>query len=96
MTTLFLACFTVAAWSSPLTAQPMSRPGPAQNGSVIGRISSVGDASFSVDVKKGPNLVTVDFLIDDETKIVGKLEIGSAATVDNRTDGGTTSPDTLW
>ena len=51
-------------------------------------ISSIGDASFSVEVKKGPNLVTVEFLIDDETKIVGKLEIGSAATVDYRTDGG--------
>ena len=88
VTTLFLACFTVAVWSFPLTAQPTSRTRPTQNGSVTGKISSIGDASFSVEVKKGPNLVTVEFLIDDETKIVGKLEIGSAATVDYRTDGG--------
>jgi len=88
VTTLFLAsCFTVAAWSSPLTAQPTSRTRPTQNGSVIGRISSIGDASFSVDVKKGPNLVTVEFLIDDQTSIIGRLEVGSAATVDYRTDG---------
>ena len=88
VTTLFLACFTVAVWSFPLTAQPTSRTRPAQNGSVTGRISSIGDASFSVEVKKGPDLVKVEFLIDDETKIVGKLEVGSAATVDYRTDGG--------
>jgi hypothetical protein len=87
-TALFLACFTVAAWSSPLTAQPMSRPRSTQNASVTGRISSIGDASFSVEAKKSQDLVTVEFLIDDETTIVGKLEIGSAATVDYRTEGG--------
>jgi hypothetical protein len=89
VTTLFLASsFTGAAWSSPLIAQLTSRPRATQNGSVTGRISSVGDASFSVDVQKGSDLVKVEFLIDDQTKIVGKLEVGSAATVDYRTDGG--------
>jgi hypothetical protein len=88
LATLFLACFTVAVWSEPLTAQPASRPlDPAtQNGSVSGRISSIGDASFSVDVKKSQDLVTLRFLIDDTTKIDGKLEVGSIATVDYRTD----------
>jgi hypothetical protein len=88
MATLFLACFTVAVWSEPLTPQPLSKPhDPAtQNGSVSGRISSIGDASFSVDVKKSQDLVTLRFLIDDSTKIDGKLEVGSTATVDYRTD----------
>ena len=86
--TLFLACFTVAVWSEPLTPRPLSKPhGPAtQNGSVSGRISSIGDASFSVAVKKSQDLVTLRFLIDDSTKIDGKLEVGSMATVDYRTD----------
>jgi hypothetical protein len=90
LATLFLACFTVAVWSEPLTPQPASKPyEPAtQNGSVSGRISSIGDASFSVDVKKSQDLVTLRFLIDDSTKIDGKLEIGSIATVDYRTDDG--------
>ena len=88
VTTLLLApSFTVAAWSPSLVAQPLSRPRPAQNRSVTGRISSIGDASFSVEVKKSQDLITVEFLIDDETKIVGRLELGSAATVDYRTDG---------
>jgi hypothetical protein len=88
MATLFLACFTVAVWSEPLTSQPLSKPhDPAtQSGSVSGRISSIGDASFSVDVKKSQDLVTLRFLIDDSTKIDGKLEVGSVATVDYRTD----------
>jgi hypothetical protein len=31
--------------------------------------------------------VTITFFIDDDTKIDGRLEVGSAATVDYRTDG---------
>jgi hypothetical protein len=89
LATLFLTCFTVAAWSTPLINQPASRPfDPAtQNGYVSGRISSMGGASFSVDVKKSQDLVTLKFLIDDATKIEGKLVVGSAVTVDYRNDG---------
>jgi hypothetical protein len=90
LATLFLTCFTVAVWSEPLFPQPSSRAyEPAtQNGSVSGKISSIGDASFSVDVKKSQDLVTLRFLIDDTTRIDGKLEVGSTATVDYRTDDG--------
>ena len=90
LATLFLTCCTVAVWSAPLTS-PASRPlDPATSkGSVSGRISSIGDASFSVDVKKNQDVVTLTFLIDDETKFDGKLSVGSIATVDYRTDDGT-------
>jgi hypothetical protein len=89
LATLFLTCFTVAVWSTPLTSQPASRSfGPAtQNGYVSGRISSIGGNSFSVDVKKSEDLVTLKFRIDDATKIDGKLAVGSLATVDYRNDG---------
>jgi hypothetical protein len=87
--TLFLACCSVAAWSRPLTSQPASQPPSAtQTASVSGKISSIGDASFSVDVKKSQDLVTITFLIDDDTKINGRLEVGSAVTVVYRSDGG--------
>ena len=88
LATLFLTCFTVAVWSRPLTSLPASRPyDPAtRKGSVSGRISSIGDASFSVDVKNSQDLVTIRFLIDDATKIDGKLEVGSVAKVDYRAE----------
>ena len=90
LATLLFACLSVAPWSEPLTAQPASSLlDPAtQSGSVSGRISAVGDASFSVDVKKSENPVTLRFLIDDATKIEGKLKVGSIATVDYRTADG--------
>jgi hypothetical protein len=87
--TLFLTCL-VAVGSTPLISQAGGRPSPAtQKGSVTGRISSIGDGSFAVEVKKSQDVVTVMFMIDDDTKIDGRLEVGAAATVDYRTDGST-------
>jgi len=86
---LFLMCFTVGAWSTPLTSLPAGRlSDPAtQQGSVSGTISAIRGASFSVDVKKSEDVVTLRFLIDTATKIDGKLAVGSVVTVDYRNDG---------
>jgi hypothetical protein len=85
---LFSTCFVVAGWSEPRAPQPFSRPyRPAtQSGSVSGKISAVGDGSFSVDVQKSQEPVTLKFLIDNNTKIDGKLKLGATATVDYRTE----------
>lgn len=87
MATLFCACVALAARAEPPSSRMWNEGYNAatQNGSVSGRISSVGDASFSVDVKESKDLVTLRFLIDDKTKIEGKLEVGSIVTVDYRT-----------
>src|ERR1700726_2111190 len=89
--TVFVACLSVAISSDALASHPHSllkskettEPAP-----VSGKISAIGDASFSVDVKKSQDLVTLQFLIDETTKVEGRLEVGSAATVDYRTDDG--------
>ena len=87
--TVFMACLSVAVSSNALATQPKSLLNSAtQQGSVTGKISAIGDASFSVDVKKSQENVTLRFLIDDTTKCEGRLEVGSIATVDYRTDGG--------
>jgi hypothetical protein len=89
LATLFLTCFSVAVWSMPLTSLPAGRPfDPAtQKGYVSGTVSAIRGASFSVDVKKSEDVVTLKFLIDDATKIDGKLAVGSLVTVDYRNDG---------
>jgi hypothetical protein len=46
------------------------------------QVSAVGEASFSVDVQKSQEPVTIKFLMDDDTKIDGKLNVGTTATVD--------------
>jgi hypothetical protein len=81
LATLFLICFTVAAWST--TPQPLP-----DNQSVAGKISSVGDAAFSVQVTKNQQVSTVEFLVDGDTKVEGKLAIGAQVAVEYRSDSG--------
>lgn len=87
--TIFVACLSIAVSSNALASQPTSLfKEPTQHGSVSGKISAIADASFSVDVKKSQDVVTLQFFIDDTTKVEGRLEVGSTATVDYRTDAG--------
>lgn len=89
LATLFLTFFTFAVWSRPLSARPASRNAAApENQSISGRISSIGDASFAVEVVKENTKQTLQFLVDDSTKVEGKLAVGSQATVEYRSNGG--------
>ncbi len=89
--TVFVACLSVAISSDALASRPDSGgfKEATERGSVSGKISAIGDASFSVDVKNSQDMVSLQFLIDDATKVEGKLEVGAQATVDYRTDEGT-------
>ena len=85
----FLVCFTCAVWANPLPAHPtFANPGDTQ--SVTGKISSIGDAAFTLEVAKdrSSDPSTVQFLVDGTTKVEGKLTVGSQATVEYRSDSG--------
>ena len=90
MATLFMACFTAAVFSQPLpTKDAAAGNRPPENQSVSGQIASVGDAAFAISIskdKQGPQ--TVEFLVDDKTKVEGKLAIGASALVEYRSDSG--------
>ena len=90
LASLFLVCFTVAAWSSPVPDRLVpSLPQPTpDNQSLSGKIASFEDAAFSLEVTKGKEVSTVPFLVDDQTKVDGKLTVGARATVEYRSSGG--------
>jgi hypothetical protein len=75
LATLFLVRFTVAAWSSPVPDRlvPSNLQPTPDNQSLSGKISSVGDAPFSLDVLKDKDVNTFQFLVDDHTKVEGNL-----------------------
>src|SRR6267143_3792777 len=91
MVTAFVACLSVAISPDALASQPHSRlfKEATERASVSGKISAIGDASFSADVNKGQDSVTFQFLIDDTTTVEGRLKVGAHATVDYRTNDGT-------
>ena len=90
LVTLFVACFTIAAWSTPPTVQPSPDPllPTPDTQSLSGKIAAVGDAEFSVQVTKDLDMNTVQFLVDDKTKVEGKLAVGAQATVEYRSNEG--------
>jgi hypothetical protein len=89
LATFFLVCFTVAVWTGPIPAQAAFLTAPDTQ-SVAGKISSVGDAAFTLDVAKSQNsdANTLQFLVDGNTKVEGKLSVGAQATVEYRSDNG--------
>ena len=91
LATLFMACFTVAVFAQPLPAFAVGHntSRAPENQSVSGQIASVGDAAFTVSVAKDKEgAQAVEFLVDDKTKVEGKLTIGAQAMVEYRSDSG--------
>ena len=90
LATLFMACFTAAVFSQALPANDAAAGSrPPENQSVSGQIASVGDAAFAISIAKGQQAPqTVEFLVDDKTKVEGKLTIGAQALVEYRSDSG--------
>ncbi|HEX8765831.1 MAG TPA: hypothetical protein VF740_11755, partial [Candidatus Acidoferrum sp.] len=52
----------------------------------------MGDAAFSLAVTNGQERETIAFLVDDDTKVEGKLQAGSQATVAYRSANGRKHP----
>lgn len=87
LATFFLTCFTIAVFAQPQPNADAKRA--AENQSVTGKITSVGDAAFALSVaKENQNVESVEFLVDDKTKVEGKLAVGTEAMVEYRSEGG--------
>ncbi len=101
MKTRWLFCLagiagTLAAgtcWAGPYTATPIAvltaqiTQQVDKTQTVSGTITSVGDNSFSIEVKEGDATKTMEFLTNQDTKIEGELKTGATARVTYRVDG---------
>ena len=87
---LFVVCLTVAAWATPVPDRlvPAKLASAPENSSQSGKIASIGDAAFSLEVTNGQQKKTIEFLVDDDTKVEGRLKVGSQATVEYRSADG--------
>jgi Domain of unknown function (DUF5666) len=87
LATLFLLCFTISLWSVPLPAEA----GPLRNSpdpsSVTGKVAVVNASQFTLELNPNQNPNKLEFVIDSNTKIEGKLTVGAHATVDYRAEG---------
>src|SRR6266576_1429794 len=74
-------------WRSPKVKNSMVLPSSPWV-SCSAKAASVSDAAFALEVTQGQERKTIEFLIDGNTKVEGKLEIGSHATVEYRAADG--------
>jgi hypothetical protein len=86
---LILIVFCTGAWIPAYTSGvpanwPTSQP---TNQSITGKIVAIGDAEFSVEIGKTKNADPVRFLIDENTKVEGRLSVGARARVEYHTEG---------
>ena len=86
LASMFMLFFTAAVWAQPMPADTANRAPDSQ--SIAGKISAIGDASFSVDIQKDQAVSTVQFLIDGNTKVEGRLAVGAQAAVEYKSDSG--------
>jgi hypothetical protein len=85
--TLFLLCFTISLWSIQVTAQAEPLRNPPEHSSVSGKVATLNDSQFTLELNRNQNPNKLEFVIDSNTKIEGKLAVGAHATVDYRADG---------
>lgn len=89
-----LTIFLANSYSQPVVAlgadwqETPGQTAPATQ-TATGTVSAVSNEGFALDMKGGDKTPqTVPFLLDTNTKVQGKLEVGSVANVQFRTDKG--------
>src|SRR5262249_11708132 len=90
LATLSAVSFTVTAWATPVPdrgAAARTVPVPA-NLSQSSKIASIGDAAFKLEVTNDQERKTIEFFIDDDTKMESKLKVNSQATMKYRSADG--------
>jgi hypothetical protein len=87
LATFFLLCFAISLWSSPLPAETGLLRNPPESSSVAGTIAKLNTSQFTLALNRNQNPNKIEFVIDSNTKIEGKLAVGAYATVDYRAEG---------
>ena len=87
LATFFMLCFAISLWSAPVpVAMGPWRYAPEPS-SVSGTIANVNTSQFTLSLNRNQNPNRLEFVIDSNTRIEGKLAVGSQATVDYRAEG---------
>jgi hypothetical protein len=85
---LILFAVALAAWSKPAPASACTLlASPPEAHSVSGKIAAVAESQISLDILKNAKPDIVNFVIDENTAVEGKLTVGAQAAVDYRVDG---------
>ena len=80
-------CSTLTVWSIQFPAQATSISKPPEASTVSGTIAAFGNADFTLELLRNQKPNKLQFAIDSNTSIEGKLTVGVRASVDYRAEG---------
>ena len=87
LATFFMLFFAISLWSVPVPAEMAPSRNAPEPSSASGTIANVNTSQFTLSLHRNQNPNRLEFAIDSNTKIEGKLAVGSQATVDYRAEG---------
>jgi hypothetical protein len=85
--TFFLLCFAISLWSVPVPAEVVPLRNTPEPSSVFGTIADLNASRFTLSLNRNQNPSKLEFVIDPNTKVEGKLTVGTRATIDYRAEG---------
>ena len=83
---LFAVALGASSRQTPASHDSFLSPPPEAH-SVSGKIAAVAESQISLDILKNAKPDLVQFVIDENTAVEGKLTVGAHAAVDYRVDG---------
>lgn len=84
---MLLFCLTVWLWSVPVPLHAAILSMAPEPSSVSGKVAAVADSWFTLALGRNQNPNKLEFFLDNNTKMEGKLAVGAQATVDYRAEG---------
>lgn len=83
----FLMCFAISLWSVPVPAEPGPLPNTRDPLFVSGIITRLSGSQFMLSLKQNQEIGNLEFRIESNTRMEGKLAVGSRTTVEYRAEG---------
>jgi hypothetical protein len=85
--TFFMLCFAISLWSAPLPAEVGPLCNPSETSSLSGTIAKVNSSQLMLALDGDPNSKNLEFVIESNTMMDGKLAVGSRISVEYRAEG---------
>jgi hypothetical protein len=85
--TFFALCFAISVWAVPVPAEAGPLPNAREPLSVSGIITKLSGSRFTLSLEHNQEFGNHEFRIESNTRMEGKLAVGSRTSVEYRPEG---------
>ena len=85
--TFFVLCFAISVWAVPVPLEAGPLPNTQEPFSVSGIITKLSGSRFTLSLEHNQEFGNHEFRIESNTRMEGRLAVGSRINVEYRTEG---------